>query len=427
MPACAILFAEMILLTYEQAVAYIHSLLVFGIKPGLERINILLERLGNPQDKIKFFHVAGTNGKGSTSTMLSNALISAGYKTGLFTSPYVFDFCERIKIDGENIPKSDLADIVSRIKPVIDELSEKGIVITEFEAITAAALLYFYEQKCDYAVMEVGLGGRFDATNVIKCPEVAVITSISKDHTKILGDTVEKIAFEKCGIIKENSTVVTTSLQDEEALMVIEKKAKEKNARLIIADFGETSIISKSKGGTDFVYKGNEYFISLDGRHQVENAIGVVEAARLIDGVGEKDIVFSLKNTVMHGRMELISDNVLIDGGHNEECSKALSAVLESEFSDKNITAVIGMMADKDCEKYLSNVLPHCKRVIFTKPDNPRSEEPERLCDYSKKYIDKIDIEIDPKIAYHIAVESSPFVLVCGSFYLISDIFKDER
>jgi len=414
-------------LTYEQAVEYIHSLLVFGIKPGLERINILLERLGKPQDKIKFIHIAGTNGKGSTSTMLANALISAGYKTGLFTSPYVFDFCERIKTDGENIPKSDLADIVSRIKPVIENLSESGIVITEFEAITAAALLYFYEQKCDYAVMEVGLGGRFDATNVIKRPEVAVITSISKDHTKILGDTVEKIAFEKCGIIKENSTVVTTSLQDKEALKVIEKTAREKSSLLITADFDSVRIISESKNGTEFVYKDNKYFVSLEGRHQVENAIGVIEAARQIEGVKEKDIVFSLKNTVMHGRMELIGDNVLIDGGHNEECSKALSAVLESEFFDRDITAVIGMMADKDCEKYLSNVLPHCKRVIFTKPDNPRSEDPERLCDYSKKYIDKIDVEIDPKIAYHRAVESSPFVLVCGSFYLISDIFKDER
>lgn len=412
-------------MTYEQAVDYIHSLLVFGIKPGLERLNVLLERLENPQDNLKFIHIAGTNGKGSTSTMISNALISANYKTGLFTSPYVFDFCERIRINDINIPKQELARVVSRVKPIIDELSENGLVITEFEAITAVALLYFSEQKCDYAVMEVGLGGRFDATNVIKKPEVAVITSISKDHTNILGDTIAKIAFEKCGIIKDGTSVVTTSLQDNEALKVIEKTVKEKNANLTVADFDKVEILSEGKNGTDFIYKDKRYFVSLDGRHQVENAIGVIEALNKIEKVGYEDIAYSLKHTVMHGRMEQIGDNVLIDGGHNEECSRALSSVLKSEYSDKEITAVIGMMADKDCEKYLSNVLPYCKNVIFTKPDNPRSESPERLSQYSKKYIDKISIEINPKIAYHKAVENSQFVLVCGSFYLISDIFKD--
>lgn len=412
-------------MTYEQAVDYIHSLLVFGIKPGLERLNVLLEKLENPQDNLKFIHIAGTNGKGSTSTMISNALISANYKTGLFTSPYVFDFCERIRINDTNIPKQDLADVVSRVKPIIDELSKNGLVITEFEAITAVALLYFSEQKCDYAVMEVGLGGRFDATNVIKKPEVAVITSISKDHTNILGDTIEKIAFEKCGIIKDGIPVVTTSLQDNEAFKVIEKTVKEKNTNLTVADFDNVEILSEGKNGTDFIYKNKRYFVSLDGRHQVENAIGVIEALNKIEKVEYDDIVYSLKHTVMHGRMERIGDNVLIDGGHNEECSRALSSVLKSEYSDKEITAVIGMMADKDCEKYLSNVLPCCKRVIFTKPDNPRSESPERLFEYSKKYIDKISIEINPKNAYHKAVENSQFVLVCGSFYLLSDIFKN--
>lgn len=298
-------------MTYEQAVDYIHSLLVFGIKPGLERLNVLLEKLENPQDNLKFIHIAGTNGKGSTSTMISNALISANYKTGLFTSPYVFDFCERIRINDINIPKQDLADVVSRVKPIIDELSENGLVITEFEAITAVALLYFSEQKCDYAVMEVGLGGRFDATNVIKKPEVAVITSISKDHTNILGDTIEKIAFEKCGIIKDGTSVVTTSLQDNEALTVIEKTVKEKNANLTVADFDNVEILSEGKNGTDFVYKDKRYFVSLDGRHQVENAIGVIEALNKIEKVEYEDIVYSLKHTVMHGRMEQIGDNVL--------------------------------------------------------------------------------------------------------------------
>ena len=184
-------------MNFNESVEYIHSLLQFGIKPGLERISMLLEVLGNPQDKVKTIHIAGTNGKGSTSTHLANILTSAGYKTGLYTSPYVLSFCERIQIDGNNIPKDDLACTVTRVKSEIEKLNEQGIIITEFEALTATAFLYFYESGCNYAVIEVGLGGHFDATNVIKNPKAVVITSISLDHIAILGDTISKIAFEK--------------------------------------------------------------------------------------------------------------------------------------------------------------------------------------------------------------------------------------
>ena len=201
-------------MNYKESVEYIHSLLQFGIKPGLERISMLLSALGNPQDKIKTVHIAGTNGKGSTSTHIANILSAAGHKTGLYTSPYVLSFCERIQIDGENIPEKRLADAVTKVRTEIEELNEKGIVITEFEAITAAAFLYFYEAGCDFAVIEVGLGGRFDATNVLKSPRACVITSISLDHTKILGDTLPQIAFEKCGIIKNSVPVVTSDNQN---------------------------------------------------------------------------------------------------------------------------------------------------------------------------------------------------------------------
>lgn len=412
-------------MNYTQSVDYIHSLLKFGIKPGLERIKAMLDMIGNPEKDMKFIHIAGTNGKGTTSTMLSDILIDAGYKTGLFTSPYVFDFCERIRMNGKNIENDDLAEIVTEIKQAADKLADKGIELTEFETITAAALLYFKREKCDYAVMEVGLGGRFDSTNIIPCPEAAVITSISFDHTGILGDTIEQIAFEKCGIIKENSCVVTTSLQNGKAVEVIENTAKNKNAKLKIADFNKVSILSEDIDGTELIYDGLKYKIPLVGAHQVENAIGVIEAARSIDGISYKNIYNGILNTVMHGRMELIKENVLIDGGHNEECSLALKAVIEKYLKNKKITAVIGMMADKDCEKYLSNVLPYCDRVIFTKPDNPRSEEPEKLADTAKKYINKISVEINPKIAYYIAEKESEFTLVCGSFYMLSDIFND--
>lgn len=412
-------------MNYKQSVEYIHSLLVFGIKPGLDRISALLEKLGNPQNNMNFVHIAGTNGKGSTSTMLSDILCKSGYKTGLFISPYVFDFCERIQVNSSNISRDDLASCVSFIKPYIEQLVQQGIVITEFEAITAAALLHFRNSGCEYAVMEVGLGGRFDATNVIPCPQVAVITSISTDHTKILGNTIKKIAFEKCGIIKKNTNVVTTSFQDKEALEVIKKTAYDNDVDLTVADGEKVKIIRETARYSVFEYKGEEYKLALAGRHQIENAIGVIEAAKCIENISEDCIKYALENVVMHGRMELIKDNVLIDGGHNDECSQALAALIEENYSDREITAVIGMMADKECEKYLSNVLPLCKRVIFTKPDNPRSETPENLRQIAQKYIKKIDIENNPKIAYDIAVNSSQFVLVCGSFYLLSDIFNE--
>ena len=419
-----ILFSGDFMFDYNEAVNYIHSFLKFGVKPGLERISLLLNELGNPQNNLKFLHVAGTNGKGSTSTMLSEILIDAGYKTGLYTSPYVFDFNERIRVNSENIPNDDLAALISRIEPVITRLNENGVVITEFEIITAAALLYYKEQNWDYVVLDVGLGGRFDATNIISKPEVSVITSISYDHINILGSTIEEIAFEKCGIIKENSRVVTSSLQNQDALKVIKDISAQKNAQLYIADYNCVEILSQSIKGTDFLYKGTTYSISLVGMHQIENAVAVIEAANLIKGVTLTNIQNGIKNTVMKARMELVADNILIDGGHNEECAEALKAVIKSYLSDKKITAVIGMMADKECEKYLKNILPLCDSVVFTKPDNPRSEEPEKLAEKAKLYIKKIAIENNPKIAYYKTIEQAEFTLVCGSFYLISDIFN---
>ena len=239
-------------MNYTGSVEYIHSLLRFGIKPGLERISELLSLLGNPQEKVKAIHIAGTNGKGSTSTMTANILKNAGYRTGLFTSPYVINFRERIRINGEMIPEDALAETVSRVKEKIDILNEQGTEITEFEAITAAAYLYFAEEGCDFAVMETGLGGRFDATNVITKPAICIITSISFDHTDILGDSLEKIAFEKCGIIKRNCPVVTSENQSSEAMQVIKKTCEEKSSPLFITDPQKATVISDTLGKTVF-------------------------------------------------------------------------------------------------------------------------------------------------------------------------------
>lgn len=417
-------------MNYEDSVKYIHSLLKFGMNLGLRRISALLKELGNPQEKLEFVHVAGTNGKGTTSTMLSSILCAAGKKTGLFTSPYVFDFCERIQINNKNIPHNDLSLVVEKVKNACDRLSSKGTEPTEFEAITAAAMLYFYEQKCDAVVLEVGLGGRYDSTNIIPCPKAAVITSISLDHTKILGDTVEKIAAEKCGIIKNGGTVITTSEQNEKALSVIKDTVKEKNGRLLIGDVSAAEILSEDIFGTEISYNGLTVKIPLVGRHQVENTVGVITAARAL-GISDEFIKKGIESTVIHARMEIISRSpvIMLDGGHNPECAAALENVLVRFAGNKSITVLIGMMADKDTKDYLAAILPHCKTAVFTKPSNPRAEDEAELLREGECFCkDAVSVK-DPKDAYKKArslVKNGGMLLVCGSFYLLSDIFGES-
>ena len=417
-------------MNFNESVEYIHSLLQFGIKPGLERNSKLLEALGNPQDKVKTIHIAGTNGKGSTSTHLANILTSAGYKTGLYTSPYVLSFCVRIQIDGKNIPKDDLARTVTRVKSDIEKLNEQGIIITEFEAITATAFLYFYESGCDYAVIEVGLGGRFDATNVIKKPEAVVITSISLDHTKILGDTIPQIAYEKCGVIKYGVPVITSKNQTEQALGVISKTTTDKNCKLIVANPENTKVIFESlmvKHFVRFAYGGNEYTLYLMGEHQIENAVNVIECAKTL-GIAERYIQEGIAKTTMLARMEVISEDPLIirDGGHNEGCANALHDFL-TKYKATNINMLVGLMADKDVESYVSKIAPLCKSVVTVTPSNPRALDSEKLKTIAAKYCNNVKSIKNPKEGYKYILSISnqnDMVLVCGSFYLMSDIFE---
>ena len=377
-------------MNFKESVEYIHSLLAFGIKPGLERISMLLEMLGNPQDKLKIIHVAGTNGKGSTSTMISNMLIADGYKTGLFTSPYVIDFCERIQIDGKNVKKDIFAECVTEVREKIEELNKKDIIITEFEAITVSAFLCFQKAECDYVVLEVGLGGRFDATNVVKKPEAVVITSISLDHVAILGDTIEKIAFEKCGIIKENVSVITSSNQQNDALKVIKETCESKNCNLTISDPHKTEVFDDSILGTLFAYSENVYKTKLTGNHQIENTVNAIECAKVL-GINEKAIAQGIENTKMIARMEIIGTNPLIirDGGHNEGCAEALYNFL-TKYNVKNINMLIGLMADKDVEGYVQKIAPLCKSVITVTPSNPRALNGENLKEIAEKYCERV-------------------------------------
>lgn len=411
----------------NEAIGYIHSLEKFGIKPGMERIRALCDMLGNPQKKLKIIHVAGTNGKGSTSTMISNILRKSGYNVGLFISPYVTDFRERIQYNGNMIEKSELAECVEVVKESIDVLTQKDIQPTEFEALTATAFYYFEKKKCDFVVLEVGLGGRLDSTNIIEAPYTSVIASVSLDHTAILGDTVEEIAAEKCGIIKFGAATVSYPLQDERALNVIKKTCADKCNDLVIPDVSKIRIDEEKLEGTYASYDGIDFLLPLAGEHMIYNAVTAIEAVRSLSRLGvcidKSAISEGIRTTVMPARLELIKNRpvIILDGGHNEGCAKALSDFIEKHLKDKRIIMVSSMMADKDYLSYLSLVAPFADTFIASKVDMPRALSSSELCEIAKKFCDNcFDISEPAKAvtaALNIADENDA-VIVCGSFYL---------
>ena len=406
-------------MNYEEALSYIHSLLVFGSQPGLERITELLEKLGNPQDKLRFIHVAGTNGKGSSCTMLSEIYKQSGYKTGLYTSPYIIDFRERMQINGEYIPKSTLARLTKQVK-------ETGVVVTEFEFITALAMLWFLEENCDLVILEVGLGGRFDATNIIKAPLCSVIMKIDYDHTALLGDTMSQITAEKCGIIKSGAPTVSYPLQEQDAFQVI----LEHNPNTVVPNTANLQILSSNINGNRFIYNSKEYQTRLIGSHQVYNAITVIETVKSAGlNVSQDDICYGIQKASIPARLELISKEplVFLDGAHNPNGAEAISSFMQN-YSGQ-ITAVIGMMKDKNCDGFLAKVLQYCKSVItVTVKENPRTISAEELSKLAKKYCSDVTVAEDYSQALNIAYTKSNGkepLFVFGSLYL-SGAIREE-
>ena len=415
----------------NEAIEYIHSLEKFGINPGLERIRALCNLLGNPQKKLKIIHVAGTNGKGSTSTMICNILRKSGYDTGLFISPYVTDFRERIQFNGNMIDKYDLAECVEKVKSAIDVLNEKGINPTEFEALTATAFVYFEMKKCDFVVLEVGLGGRLDSTNVIEAPYATVITSISLDHTAILGDTIEQIAAEKCGIIKFGAETVLYPFQDEKVYPIVEKTCKDKCNELRIPDIKKLKIIDEKLEGTLAEYDGIEFLLPLAGEHMIYNACTAIEAvrslSRLAINISDKAISEGIAISVMPARMELIKKRpvIILDGGHNEGCAKVLSDFINKHLKGKRIIMVSSMMADKDYMSYLSTVAPLADVFISTRVDMLRALPSDELMKSASAFCNNChDVPIPSKaiIAARNILQDDDVLIVCGSFYLAGDI-----
>ena len=415
-------------MTYHGTIQKIDDLMVFGSRPGLDRITKLLELMGNPQDNLKYVHVAGTNGKGSVCYMLANILKEAKYKTGLFTSPHITGFCERMQINGNPISEDDVIRIAEKIFPLVEQMRKEGDIITEFEFVTAMMFSYFNEQKCDIVVMETGLGGRLDATNVIKRSECSIITTISYDHTAVLGDTLEQITKEKCGIIKPDSKVVF-SLQESEVNQEVISAVADTQSSLYTSN-GVVEVVEAGLSGTKLIYDNKNYTISMIGTHQIKNFRTVLTAVDVLRTCGfsipHYAVVMGIGDTKIPARMEIVQESplVVIDGCHNPSGMMALSHTIDDYFGNKKIICVLGMLKDKDFRQSVSFLKGKVERIITTTvPDNPRNQTAQEL----KDGLEGLGIDItpceSPTDALNMAkaqAESTPdsMVIVCGSLYL---------
>ena len=372
----------------EQAIAYIHSICWKGSIPGLGRTQELLEKMGNPEKKLKFVHIAGTNGKGSTAAMTASILSKAGYRTGLYTSPYIYRFHERIQVDGVEISDEDLTEITEYVKPLADSMAQSP---TEFELVCCIAFEYFYRKKCDIVVLEVGMGGAWDATNVIEVPEVAVITNIGLDHTEYLGDTVEKIAETKSGIFKPHGhAVVYRSTPSVEA--VYERVCAERDVSLRKADFDGLVLKAHTLEGQVFDCGSRKNLVlPLLGDHQLHNASVVLSIADTLIGEGwkisEQNIYDGIRDVRWPGRFDIVCRKPLfiIDGGHNPQCIEALVKNIRDYLAGKKVVALTGVLADKDYADMYKPVMPLVDRFVCITPPNPRKLEAEQLARYLRK------------------------------------------
>ena len=421
-------------MNYEETVAWIHDRIKFGIRPGLIRINEILERLDNPQNKLKTVHIGGTNGKGSTTTFLRYLLEEQGLRVGTFTSPYIESFNERIAINGEPIADEELVQLVKKIKPHIDEMDtiEELKNAVEFEILTGIMFQYFLDQKVDIVLVEVGLGGTYDCTNVIT-PLVSAITTIGFDHTDILGETIEEIAAQKAGIIKENVPVVVGKV-DELAFEVIEARAKETNSDVFKyqKDFSSKYIQPDENWGEIFNFRSSSLdlshvAISLLGQHQVDNASMAIELYEIISKklglpVLGKDIQKGLKKAFWPGRMEKISDEPLIvlDGAHNDHAMQVMVNNLKTEFKGQHIHAIFGALSTKDIDAMVKDLksVPHLDLKV-TAFDYPKA--------FTKEQYEEMGLTAFSDWREALAetlkeLTGDDLILITGSLYFISQV-----
>lgn len=404
--------------SYRDVQKYFHQLEMLGSHLGLERVCKILKELGNPQNHLRTIHIAGTNGKGSVAAMLASTLTRAGYRTGLYTSPHLVDFRERIRIDGRKIPEEDVVRFANLVK-------SKGIGLTYFEFTTALAFQYFKKQEVDFLVLEVGLGGRLDATNTVK-PLLSIITNISLEHTNYLGETVEEIAAEKAGIIKENVPVLTSCKGA--ALEIIKEKAADTHSEILKPEkLNKTASDLQSQ---TFTYKDTEISLPLLGDFQLDNAAIALKAAEYLKGKGSKisenSIKSGLESVRWPGRLEIHSEKplIILDGAHNPAGISALTAFLKT-LSYRKLILVFSVMDDKDYRKMLDIITPLTDKTILTKANIDRALQPEKIAEYLEESGKDVLIEKDVKKALDTALKTAAendMILVTGSIYLVGNV-----
>ena len=413
----------------EENEKYLEQLRLVGSRFGTDCEKELLSLLGNPQDKLRFIHVAGTNGKGSFCSMMSSVLQKQGYKVGLYTSPYIVVFNDRIRVNGLPIAEDDINDLFLRVRQKADTMKTPP---SSFDFITAAAFLWFYETKCDIVVLEVGLGGRYDSTNVIKNCLLSVITGIAFDHTEILGDTIEKIAWEKAGIIKDSCPALYGG-NDEKALAVIEKECEEKHSELTVKNPDVLKILSTTLDGTEFEFDGKEYFIRLLGLYQPANAATVLAAIDVLRKHGfeisETAVKDGLSSAVWQARFEKIADEpvVLYDGGHNPQGVRAAVESVRAYFGDKKIDLLVGILADKAHGEMAEELAKIADRVICIAPPSPRALPAEALAEEFCEAGANARAANSIKEGVKIALSYKKPVLVIGSLYSYNDVSESVR
>ena len=428
-------------------ISLIEELKKRGSIPGLDAIQGLLEELGHPEDDLKIVHIAGTNGKGSIFAYLSSILIAAGFKVGRYISPTISCYEERFQINGEYITKDKLARLYNIVEEAMKREEEKtGLKPTLFEVETAISFLYFKEEKVDYALIEVGMGGRMDATNVIRHPELTVISSISYDHQAFLGDTLEEIAWQKAGIIKESCPVVLSENSDE-VCKVIEQEATKKKVKCIEIKPTDYEVLSETPYGSTFLWKEQRYETKLPGRHQVSNAVTALAASEYLfrkdyeknnarKAIAKKLDEMNVKSaqqggiirTCWPGRLEVLKKEPLFyrDGAHNPDGAKKLAAFLQKYFTNKKIIYIMGVLKDKEYKKMLRYLMPMAKEVYVFKPNNERGLSAQILADTIKEVADvSVTIESDVNAAVFRALDTAKpddVLVACGSLSFMEEM-----